>query len=304
MNEIIVIGSMNMDLVVNTDRYPRKGETVLGNEFNQIPGGKGANQALAAGKLGADVGFIGVCGNDNYGDILLSTLKEGGVEISRVKKVEGNTGIAAITIESDGDNRIIVVPGANYSLTPEIIANNEDIIKQAKVILLQLEIPLNTVEKAVSIAGKYDTQVILDPAPAQNLSESLYNSIDYLLPNEGELKDLFLKRNSSNKLKDSEIVEKLLQLGVKNLVVTRGSDGITVYDKSGLNKYPAVKVDPVDTTAAGDAFAGALALGLQNEWKQEKIYNFANKVAALSVTRMGAQSSLPTLKEVKNFKTN
>jgi len=296
-NEIVVIGSMNMDLVVETDKIPKKGETVLGNKFHQIPGGKGANQAVAAGKLGGNVSFIGACGDDNFGDILLSNLKKEGVNTKNIHRVKENTGIASITVETDGDNRIIVVPGANHSLTPKIITKHADIIKNASVLLLQLEIPINSVEKAIELGDKFDTTIILDPAPTQKLNSEIYNKIDYLLPNEGELENLL----DNNNLNLDEKIDELLELGVSNLILTKGKDGITVYNKNNTMNYSSLKVNTVDTTAAGDAFAGALAYSLQRNWNEDKIYKFANKVAAISVTNLGAQSSLPTIKEVNSF---
>ena len=296
-DKIVVIGSMNMDLVVETDKIPKKGETVLGNKFHQIPGGKGANQAVAAGKLGGNVSFIGACGDDNFGDILLSNLKKEGVNTKNIHRVKENTGIASITVETDGDNRIIVVPGANHLLTPKIITKHADIIKNASVLLLQLEIPINSVEKAIELGDKFETTIILDPAPAQKLNSEIYNKIDYLLPNEGELKNLL----DNNNLNLNEKIDKLLELGVSNLILTKGKDGITVYNKNNTMNYSSLKVNTVDTTAAGDAFAGALAYSLQRNWNEDKIYKFANKVAAISVTNLGAQSSLPTIKEVNSF---
>ena len=296
-NEIVVIGSMNMDLVVETDKIPKKGETVLGNKFHQIPGGKGANQAVAAGKLGGNVSFIGACGDDNFGDILLSNLKKEGVNTKNIHRVKENTGIASITVETDGDNRIIVVPGANHLLTPKIITKHADIIKNASVLLLQLEIPINSVEKAIELGDKFDTTIILDPAPTQKLNSEIYNKIDYLLPNEGELENLL----DNNNLNLNEKIDKLLELGVSNLILTKGKDGITVYNKNNTMNYSSLKVNTVDTTAAGDAFAGALAYSLQRNWNEDKIYKFANKVAAISVTNLGAQSSLPTIEEVNSF---
>src|SRR6056297_681602 len=296
-NEIVVIGSMNMDLVVETDKIPKKGETVLGNKFHQIPGGKGANQAVAAGKLGGNVSFIGACGDDNFGDILLSNLKKEGVNTKNIHRVKENTGIASITVETDGDNRIIVVPGANHLLTPKIITKHADIIKNASVLLLQLEIPINSVEKAIELGDKFETTIILDPAPTQKLNSEIYNKIDYLLPNEGELENLL----DNNNLNLDEKIDELLELGVSNLILTKGKDGITVYNKDNTMNYSSLKVNTVDTTAAGDAFAGALAYSLQRNWNEDKIYKFANKVAAISVTNLGAQSSLPTIKEVNSF---
>ncbi|PRX28889.1 ribokinase [Orenia metallireducens] len=297
-NDILVIGSMNMDLVVQTPRAPKKGETIMGNKFSQIPGGKGANQALAAGKLGGEVNFIGCCGQDAFGDELLESLKTGGVNIDDVLRVEGSSGVANITIEDDGDNRIIVVAGANSKVTPEVIESFKAKIKAAKILLLQLEIPLESVSKAIEFANKYDTTVILDPAPAVKLPEELYSMIDYLLPNEGEL-DLLLEDYEVNTLQKK--IELLLDLGVKRILLTQGGDGVTLYSKGKEESYAALKVEVVDTTAAGDSFAGAFAYGLQRGFDEAEAIRYANSVAALAVTKLGAQSSLPTKEEVDKF---
>lgn len=298
-DEILVIGSMNMDLVVQTDRSPEKGETLIGREFQTVPGGKGANQAVAIGKLKGDVTFIGACGQDRFGDALLSSLQESGVKIDAVSRFEGASGIAVITIESDGDNRIIVIPGANGRLSPEMIDQMEERIQQARIVLLQLEIPLETVLYTIELAHKYGKTIILDPAPAVPLPEHIYSKIDYLLPNEGEL-NLLLADHHLTTL--DEKAEKLLELGVKGVLVTRGAEGSSLYTKDGLQTFEAVQVKAVDTTAAGDSFAGAFALGLQKNWSLEESINFAKIIAALSVTKVGAQSSLPELEQVELFK--
>jgi len=296
-DSILVIGSMNMDLVVQTETFPKKGETVVGKEFQQAPGGKGANQALAAAKLGADVEFIGACGDDYFGEELISSLQAGGVDTSSIYKLDTSTGIANITVEGDGDNRIIIIPGANNKLSPDLIDNYEAKIKDAKLILLQLEIPLVTVEYIIKLAAQYDTKVLLDPAPVKDLSSEIYQNVDYLLPNEGELASL-LPELSRRGLR----ANKLLDLGVDKVLLTKGQQGLTLYSKDKIKNYNSLSVEVVDTTAAGDAFAGGFAYGLQQGWSDEKAIEFAREVAALSVTVAGAQPSLPTAKEVRNFR--
>ncbi|MBM7622546.1 ribokinase [Sporohalobacter salinus] len=298
MNEILVIGSMNMDLVVQAETYPQAGETILGSSFDQIPGGKGANQAVAVGRLEGDVGFIGACGNDDFGDKLLTNLNQAGVNIDNIFRTDINTGIAAITVEESGENRIIVVPGANHELTPTKINSLEDRIGQAEVILLQLEIPLETILHIVDLAENYQTKVILDPAPAQKLPEGLYSKVDYILPNEGELDTLIDCYEGTSR---DEKIETLLNLGVKKVLLTCGSKGVSLYTKEQQKDYPAVTVEVVDTTAAGDAFAGAFAYGLQQGWNEDRSIKFASQIAALAVTKLGAQSSLPKKREVRKF---
>ncbi len=292
---ILVVGSMNMDFVITTDRYPEEGETITGHDFNQIPGGKGANQATAAAKLGGEVDFISACGQDIFGEKLLQTLENNGVNVSKVFQLDINTGIANIIIDKDGNNKIIIIPGANGQLTPEMIKKVETKFEKANYVMLQLEIPLETVICSIEMAKKYGAKVILDPAPARELPETIYKNIDYLLPNEIELNSLLKNRN----MNDQEKARHLLKLGVNRVIVTQGEKGVTVYSNKDEKSYKAEKVKAVDTTAAGDAFAGGLAYGLDKGWNEEAAVEFANKVAAFSVSKLGAQSSLPTLAEIK-----
>jgi len=299
LSKILVIGSMNMDLVVETERYPEQGETIIGGKFQQIPGGKGANQALAAAKLGNDVEFIGACGDDSFAPKLKSSLKNGGAKIDNVFTIEGiSTGVAVITVDKNGNNRIIVSPGANYELLPQKIEKIKDKIVEAEIILLQMEIPLNTIEKIIEIASENKTKIILDPAPAQKLSDQILEKIDYLLPNEGEL-DLLLK--DVKEKSRSEKITLLLEKGVKNIVVTEGEKGINYYNQEKEIHLDTLKVKAVDTTAAGDVFAGAFAASLTAENDLEKALQFAVQAAAYSVTKVGAQSSIPDKKELTEF---
>jgi ribokinase len=290
---------MNMDLVVETDRYPEEGETIIGGKFEQIPGGKGANQALTAAKLGDDVEFIGVCGDDSFAPKLKSSLKNGGAKIDNIFEVEGvSTGVAVITVDPNGNNRIIVSPGANYELDLEKIEKIKDEIIEAEIILLQLEIPVKTIEKIVEITSENQTKIILDPAPAQKLSDHILSKVDYLLPNEGEL-DLLLADAEAKSRSDK--INILLNKGVKNIIVTEGEKGVNFYNKQETLHLDSLKVKAVDTTAAGDVFAGAFAASLNAKNNLKQALKFAVEAAAYSVTKKGAQSSIPDKKELAVF---
>lgn len=295
MKKIIVLGSMNMDLTILADPFPGKGETVTGSGYAQIPGGKGANQAVAAGRMGADISFISACGNDSFGDTLLKELQSSKVNTSNVMRMDAHTGIALIVREPDGDNRIIIAAGANGQIFPSDIEKLINVLKDADILLLQLEIPMETVEYAAEIAKETGTTVILDPAPAVKLSDKLLSNIDFILPNEHEL-DLVLE-NKTGTLEEKAGI--LAKKGVGALILTAGNKGVTIISKSNRTKIEAPKMKAVDTTAAGDTFAGAFAYGLANDWDVKKSAEFAVKAASLSVTKVGAQSSIPWLKEVE-----
>jgi len=298
--DICVMGSLNMDLVIETLRVPHSGETIISKSFNQIPGGKGANQAYAVGKLGGKVKMIGACGLDSYGDKLLKNLQSGGVNIDNVYRLHDTTGVALITVEENGENRIMLVPGANFQVTPGKIDQKSKIIESASYLLLQLEVPVESVVRAIEIA-RNKTKVILDPSPVRKIPERVYQNIDYILPNEGEL-DLLI---SSYKLKsEKEKTDQLLELGVGAVIVTKGSRGIAFYSKDIYKTYQRLRVEAVDTTAAGDAFAGAFVFGLQQDWTEEEAIKFAIKVAGVSVTKLGAQTSIPDYQEVEKFLGN
>lgn len=289
--KITVIGSINMDLVTSTNRVPILGETVMGEAFHTIPGGKGANQAVAAARLGADVTMVGCVGNDLFGQDLLKHLKEQGVNVDHVEPVtDSSTGIAAITI-SKGENQIIVIPGANYHVTPAFVAKFEDVIATSDILLLQLEIPLESVEKAVELAFKHQVKVILNPAPIQPLSKALLEKVDYLTPNEYEQQMLF------DSIKWTEHEREAM---LKKCIITRGSKGITFYQDEKV-EIPSFKVAVVDTTGAGDSFNGGFAYSTSQGASLEDACQFASAVAALSVTKLGAQGGMPTMEEVRTF---
>lgn len=290
-SKITVIGSINMDLVTSTNRVPILGETVMGESFHTIPGGKGANQAVAAAKLGAETTMIGCVGNDLFGQDLLKHLISQGVNVDNVKPVtHSSTGIASITL-SNGDNQIIVIPGANYQVTPAVVESFEDVIATSDILLLQLEIPLESVEKAVELAVKHQVKVILNPAPIQPLPKGLLEKVDYLTPNEYEQQLLF----------DSiEWTVEERQEMLKKCIITRGSKGITFFQDEKV-EIPSFKVDVVDTTGAGDSFNGGFAYSISQGASLEDACRFASAVAALSVTKLGAQGGMPTLEEVRTF---
>ena len=295
MKKIVVLGSMNMDLTILADPFPGKGETVTGSGYAEIPGGKGANQAVAAGRMGSDISFISACGGDGFGSTLLDELIKSNVNTDNVKRMNAHTGIALIVREADGDNRIILAAGANGQIDPSMIKTIKTVIEGAGFLLLQLEIPLKTVEYAAELAKKSGTIVILDPAPAVKLSDELLSNVDYLLPNEHEL-DLVLGGVSGSLAEKAAI---LINKGVGKVILTEGDKGVTIVSNNNEMKIAAPKMDAVDTTAAGDTFAGAFAYGLANNWEMVRAAEFAVKAASLSVTKVGAQSSIPWLKEVE-----
>ena len=289
--KITVIGSINMDLVTKTNTIPKVGETVLGESFFTIPGGKGANQAVAAARLGAEVTMIGCVGDDAFGSELKNHLTAQGVAMENVKTIpETSTGIASITL-SDGDNSIIIVSGANNFVTPEIVKQHEHLIAESDIVLLQLEIPLQSVIEAVQLASKHNVRVILNPAPIQKLPKELILQVDYITPNEHE-QEMLLSRNDMTD-------EELLQVKEK-CIVTKGSKGVMLY-QNGETFIQGYKVKAVDSTGAGDSFNGALAFSLSNGAALKESCQFANAVAALSVTKLGAQAGMPTLQEAEVF---
>jgi ribokinase len=301
---ITVVGSLNMDLVTYTSRMPVIGETIMGKSFKQIPGGTGANQADTIAKLGAKVRMIGCVGCDDMGSTLLESLKNDGVDISMVKMVADiATGIASITVDSAGNNSIIVVPGANNMISPSDIEKSIDIIKDSSVVVAQLEVPIDTVRYAMKAAKQMGKLTILNPAPATELEDELLADVDILIPNDTELEIL-----SGIKVKDEADIlraaQVLLGKGVRELIITLGSKGCMHVNKAGSKIYPAYEVTAVDTTAAGDSFIGAIAVAINEGKSLEEAIYFATAVGALTVTKEGAQSSLPLICEVETFINN
>jgi ribokinase len=298
---VLVVGSANMDMVVGTSRFPRPGETVLGRSFAMFPGGKGANQAVACAKLGGDVTFIGRMGKDVFRDRLFASMRKDSVKLRRVT-IDPllPTGIAVIAVDSTGQNQIIVASGSNMALMPADIDRHKEAFAEAQVLLVQLETPLSAVRRAVALGKHKKLTVILNPAPARRLPKTLLKMVDYLTPNENEL--AVLSGLPVTGVASAErAARKLMAGGVRSVVVTLGAKGCMAVTAEGSRIFPSYRVKAVDTTAAGDAFNGALAFGLAAGLSLEAAVPFANGVAALSVTRMGAQSSMPTMREVRAF---
>ncbi|HSQ75231.1 MAG TPA: ribokinase [Bacteroidota bacterium] len=299
----IVVGSANMDLVVTTDRFPQAGETILGQAFAAIPGGKGANQAVCCAKLGGRVHFVGKMGKDRFGDQLRKSMKSDGVLLGHtMTDADASTGMALITVDRTGQNEIIVISGSNMRLMPRDIDAHRSVFVRGGVLLLQLEIPLRTVSRAVALARHKGLCVILNPAPARVLPDTLLRCVDYLTPNETEAEILTGVKVTSVRSAE-HAARQLRERGVKNVVMTLGARGSLLVNGKGICLYPARRVRAVDTTAAGDAFNGALAYALTTGSNAEEAIPFANDVASLSVTRFGAQISMPTLAEVRRFRS-
>jgi ribokinase len=299
--KVCVVGSLVFDLVAKTNRLPKKGESILGNFFGMFPGGKGANQALAASLLGADVFMIGKVGDDFFGDKILKNMKKGKVNVSFVKiSKKTKTAVALILVDKKGTNQIVMVPNANMELRKKNLKKAVNKIKSANVLLLQLEVPLNVTIESAKIAKKYKTPVILNPAPAREIPKETFSLYDFLTPNETELEIL-----SSIKVRNLKDVKrgciKLSRYGAKTIIVTLGEKGCFLFSKEKIKHYPAYKVKSVDTTAAGDAFNGALAVSLAQGKNIEDAINFAQKCGAISTTKMGAQTSLPKKQELNKF---
>ncbi|KAB2845034.1 MAG: ribokinase [Melioribacteraceae bacterium] len=298
---VLVVGSANMDLVVFTKNFPKPGETVFGKDFQMFPGGKGANQAVACSRLGGKTYFLGKLGNDDFANSLYDSLHRNNIDLSYLMKSnESHTGMALITVDGKGENEIVVVSGTNMKLTSDDLKNSNGLFKEVKIVLTQLEIPTETVVSIANLARDNKAVFILNPAPAKELPNNLFPLIDYITPNETELEILScVKINNENDIKTAASV--LLEKGVKNIIVTLAEKGAVLINKERFELFPVNVVDAVDTTGAGDTFNGALAYSLSKNKSIDEAINFANHSASISVTRRGAQSSMPTKQEVKQI---
>lgn len=295
--ELLVVGSANADLVTAVDRHPSAGETVLGSDLAVHPGGKGANQAVAAARLGARAGLLARVGDDAHGRLLVDSLAAAGVDTSSVRSGGAPTGVALITVGPSGDNTIVVSPGANHRLTPQDVADARELLAGASVVSLQLEIPLETVAAAARAAHSAGTRVVLNPSPPAPLPAEVLAACDPLVVNEHEAR--FLLGDAVGDADDPAAwAGALRELGPRSVVVTLGASGALLHGPDGVLHVPSPPVSAVDTTGAGDAFTGALAWRLGAGDSLQDAVRFAVRVGAASVTQAGAQSSFPTAAEL------
>ncbi len=300
---ILVAGSINIDLVVGVERLPRPGETLTGTGLENHPGGKGANQAAAIGRLGWPVQMIGRTGSDVFGDELRGHIRDAGVDVSAVMRSEGPSGLAMIAVTPEGENSIIVALGANARLSEEDIEDHASLIRGASYVLTQLEIPLDTVEQLAAVCARERVPLILDPAPAQFLPPKMLRQIAWLTPNDAEAQRLAgIDESLKSERELRGLAEYLLGLGPKNVLLKLGERGAYLATEDGVRAMvPAFVVKAVDTTAAGDAFNGAFAVGLAGGSTPLEAAQFASAAAAISVMRKGALPSMPTHAEVDAF---
>jgi len=308
MKNIVVVGSLNLDLVAYVPRMPVEGETISGTDFAMFPGGKGANQAVAAARLGSKVTMVGRLGNDGFGQQLRDGLERNGVGKESVISCEKPTGTAIITVNPAGGNSIIVIPGANYALSPEALETHTDVLRSADVILAQLEIPIETVVRLAEMAAQLNKPFVLDPAPAQSLPDNLLRNVTWLTPNESETRTILdhlgyhAEEDATSEAALEKAAERLLEAGAQNVILKLGARGVFVAAADGTRRLiEPYRVNVVDSTAAGDAFNGGFAYGLTQGMTHSEAAQFACAVAAASVTKVGAQPSMPTLEEVRNL---
>ncbi|PFA69832.1 ribokinase [Bacillus sp. AFS015802] len=287
--KIAVIGSSSMDLVVTSAKRPGAGETVLGDSFDTVPGGKGANQAVAAARLGADVYMIGCVGDDPYGQEILENFKSNDVHTEYVEPVTGEKSGTAHIILAEGDNSIVVVKGANDLVTPEYVEKTANFLKTCDLIMIQQEIPEETVEYVADLCNKIEVPLLLNPAPARKISQNVIVRASYLTPNEHEADVLFNGMNPSEALKQYP----------DKVIITEGAAGVRYHDGTKEIMVPSFKVEVVDTTGAGDTFNAAFGTAVAEGQTMEESLRFANRAASLSVTGFGAQGGMPTRDEVE-----
>jgi ribokinase len=301
MADICVVGGINMDLVVQVPHVPRPGETVQGGEVSRFPGGKGSNQAVAASRLGATVTLVGQVGVDAFGDELLATLGAAGVKTDGVRRVPGKaTGVALIAVAADGQNSIVVAPGANMAWDDDAMAEVEGKVARCRLLVLNLEVPPTVIVRAVRVAKRSGAQVILNPAPHRSGDEGCFGGVDIFVPNQVEAA-LFAGAEPDSATDWRTIGQHLRKLGPRTVVVTLAAQGSLIVGPDGMAHIPSFAVPVVDTTAAGDAFVGGLAVAVLSGLSLDQAVRYANACGAMAVTRAGAQPSLPRRAEVEEL---
>jgi ribokinase len=299
--KITVVGSSNTDLVAKVPKLPAPGETVMGSEFIIAPGGKGANQAVAVARIGGDVTFVAKLGMDDYGEQALKNFKKDGINTSFVfREPDVSSGVALIFVDKTGENMLVPIPGANGRLSPDDIDKARSAIENADILVVQLEVPLEAVERAVAIAHKSGVPVVLNPAPGRKLDTSLIEKVSYLTPNETEA-EILTDIKVTDDTTAQKAGKKLLDIGSKTVIITMGKRGAMLITQDGSELVPAFVVESVDATAAGDAFNGGLAYAIASGKDLREAIKFGNAVGALTVTKMGAQPSMPTRDELNKF---
>jgi ribokinase len=300
--KIVVVGSFFMDLVFKVNRRPGRGETLIGQEFGMFTGGKGYNQAVAAARMGASVSMIGLLGNDPFGKTFIESLEKEGIDYSQVQRnAESGTGVAnPVIYESEHDNSIIIVPRANHEITPRHIDSSSHLILEADLLMLQLEIEVNASLRAAQIAHDAGIPVLLNPAPAQKIPDSLFHLVDIITPNEVEAGQL--AGSDISLAFDAAVLSRVISgLGPKKVVITQGAKGAYWYNQDREGEVAPYKITVVDPTAAGDAFCGAFAVAYAQGQTMEEAVRFGNAAGALAATKLGAEPSLPTLQKVEEF---
>lgn len=298
MKKCAVIGSINMDMVVKTPRYPVAGESLTGYSFSTVPGGKGANQAIALAKLGVPVCMAGMVGDDSFGQMYIDHFKAAGVDCSAVTVKPGvTTGVANILVNDEGENCIVAVPGANGECSEEWLDSALEKIMDCDIFLLQLEIPLNTVKKCIAKLRAAGKTIILDPAPAVPLDDELLSQVDYVTPNETELR--IITPSLPEEAGVEERIRRLIGDSDRRVIHKHGADGAYIADKDSIEHVPGYKVKAVDTTAAGDTFNAGFAAGLAMGFSIRESVKLANAAGAMAVTKLGAQGGMPTLEQAQ-----
>ncbi|MEL6256112.1 MAG: ribokinase [Bacteroidota bacterium] len=301
-SKVLVIGSSNVDLIMQIDHLPRPGETVTGGVFSQVMGGKGANQAVAAIRAGASTAFISCLGKDDFGDRMAAAFSKDGLNISGIVRSTSSSGTALISIDKNGENSISVAPGANFDLSPKNIEQSKNLIQEAELVLFQCEIHPITLKYAIDYCHQHGKKILLNLAPAISLSEESLKKVNILILNETETE--FLSGLQVSKLSEAQEAALSLKKYAETIIITLGTRGAYIDGEEYKGHIPAFKVDAIDTTAAGDVFCGAFAAALTSGLNHKESVRFASAASALSVTRLGAQPSIPQKTEIDIFMSN